>query len=153
MGIQNNLKICDSFYISQLYSSANKFLWLRNSAWDFFGVKFWSRDFLWVLIFFHHLIIPVTWIHSTPPGTGVSFGRSILLQSCSNFELKPRLETAYCNSLFSRQRCLGGFVYWFAQTPSGDSKLLRFLPDTCNADIWMWNLILAMNPQHNTIYI
>ena len=23
-----------------------KFLWLGNSAWDFWGVKFWSRDFL-----------------------------------------------------------------------------------------------------------
>ena len=51
MGIQNNLKVCDSFYISQACSSANKFLWLRNSEWDIWGVKFWSRDFLWVLIF------------------------------------------------------------------------------------------------------
>ena len=38
-----------------------KFVWLRNSTWDFWGVKFWSRDILgvlfevqgifWVLIF------------------------------------------------------------------------------------------------------
>ena len=32
-----------------------KFLWLRDSAWDFLGVKFWSR------IFWAHSIIPVTW--------------------------------------------------------------------------------------------
>ena len=51
MGIQNNLKVRDSFYISQPCNSANKFLWLRNSEWDIWGVKFWSRDFLWVLIF------------------------------------------------------------------------------------------------------
>ena len=24
----------------------SKFLWLRNSAWGFWGVKFWSRDFI-----------------------------------------------------------------------------------------------------------
>ena len=54
MGIENNLKVRDSFYISQPCNSANKFLWLRNSEWDIWGVKFWSRDFLWVLIFSPH---------------------------------------------------------------------------------------------------
>ena len=54
-----------------------KFLWLGNSAWDFFfflgggGIKFWCRDFLAVLFesqgiflgfdFCPHSIIPVTW--------------------------------------------------------------------------------------------
>ena len=23
---------------------------LRNSAWDFLGVNFWSKDFLWVVL-------------------------------------------------------------------------------------------------------
>ena len=41
----SNLKIGASSHVSRLCSSANKFLWLRNSAsWDFLGVKFWSRD-------------------------------------------------------------------------------------------------------------
>ena len=58
-----NLNISDSAHISWLHSSANKvqpskvqgvgiiinaswkFLRLRNSPWDFFVVKFWSRDF------------------------------------------------------------------------------------------------------------
>ena len=37
-----------------------KFSWLRDSAWDFLGVKFWSRDFLG-FDFCPHSIIPVTW--------------------------------------------------------------------------------------------
>ena len=44
--------------------------------------------------------------------TGISFGRSKLLQSCSNFTLKPGRTKTNCNSLFSLQRCSGGFVYW-----------------------------------------
>ena len=31
------------------------FLWLRDSAWDFLGVKFWSRDFLGPFDHFGHL--------------------------------------------------------------------------------------------------
>ena len=37
-----------------------KFLRLGNLAWDFFGVNFWSRDFLGGFDFCPHSIIPVT---------------------------------------------------------------------------------------------
>ena len=39
-----------STYPSHVVLQIN-FLYLRNSVWDFLGLKFWSRDFLWVLIF------------------------------------------------------------------------------------------------------
>ena len=58
---------------------SGKFLWFGNSAWDFWGIEFWCRDFLAVLFesqgiflgfeFCPHSIIPVTWsleIRSTP---------------------------------------------------------------------------------------
>ena len=66
--------------------------------------------------------------------TGVSFGRSKLLQSCSNFTLKPELKPTVTACLAGRdaQEVL---YTGFAHTPSGDSKPLRFLPDICNADI------------------
>ena len=66
--------------------------------------------------------------------TGISLGRSKLLQSCSNLTLKPELEPTVIACLAGRdaQEVLyTGFV----QTLSGDSKRLRFLPDICNADI------------------
>ena len=66
--------------------------------------------------------------------TGISFGRSKLLQSCSNFTLKPELKPTVAACLAGRdaQEVLyAGFV----QTPCSDSKQLRFLPDICNADI------------------
>ena len=66
--------------------------------------------------------------------TGINFGRSKLLQSCSNFTLKPALEPtviAYLAGIDAQEVLYTGFV----QTPSGDSKRLRFLPDICNADI------------------
>ena len=66
--------------------------------------------------------------------TGKSFGRSKLLQSCSNFTLKPELKPTVAACLAGRdaQEVLyTGFVH----TPSGDSKRLRFLPNICNADI------------------
>ena len=69
--------------------------------------------------------------------TGLSFGRSKLLQSCSNFTdftLKPKLEPTEVACLAGRdaQEVLyTGFV----QPPSRHSKRLRFLPDICNADI------------------
>ena len=66
--------------------------------------------------------------------TGISFGRSKLLQSCSNFTLKPELEPtvlAYLAGRDAQEVLYTGFV----QTPSGDSKRLRFLPDICNAEI------------------
>ena len=66
--------------------------------------------------------------------TGISFGRSKLLQSCSNFTLKPELKPTVTACLAGRdaQEVLyTGFVH----KPSSDSKLLRFLPDICNADI------------------
>ena len=67
--------------------------------------------------------------------SGISFGRSKLLQSCSNLTLKPELELAVMACLAGRdaQEVLyTGFV----QTPSSDSKRLRFLPNICNADIY-----------------
>ena len=66
--------------------------------------------------------------------TGISFGRSKLLQSCSNFMLKTELKPTVTACLAGRdaQEVLyTGFVH----KPSSDSKLLRFLPDICNADI------------------
>ena len=66
--------------------------------------------------------------------SGISFGRSKLLQSCSNLTLKPELEPAVTACLAGRdaQEVLyTGFV----QTPSGNSRWLRFLPNICNADI------------------
>ena len=65
---------------------------------------------------------------------GISFGRSKLLQSCSNLTLKPELKPTVTACLAGRdaQEVLyTGFV----QTPSGDSRRLRFLPNICNADI------------------
>ena len=55
---KNNLKIpdsvlflfCDLSSTSKLVFLSGDFLRLRNSAWDFLGVKFWSKDFLWVLL-------------------------------------------------------------------------------------------------------
>ena len=35
-------------------------LWLGNSAWDLFEIKFWSRHF-WGFLFLPHSIIAVTW--------------------------------------------------------------------------------------------
>ena len=58
--------------------------------------------------------------------TGLSFGRSILPQSRSNFSLMACLAGRDTHEVFYT-----GFV----QTPSGDSKRLRFLPDICNANI------------------
>ena len=66
--------------------------------------------------------------------SGISFGRSKLLQSCSNLTLKPELEPAVTACLAGRdaQEVLyTGFV----QTPSGNSRRLRFLPNICSADI------------------
>ena len=48
-GIQSNLKICVSdcevLWISYNQTCFVAFLGLRNSAWDFWGVTFWTRDF------------------------------------------------------------------------------------------------------------
>ena len=66
--------------------------------------------------------------------TGISFGRSKLLQSCSNFTLKPELKPTVTACLAGRdaQKVLyTGFVH----TLRSDSEQLRFLPDICNADI------------------
>ena len=66
--------------------------------------------------------------------SGISFGRSKLLQSCSNLRLKSELEPAVTSCLAGRdaQEVLyTGFV----QKPSGNSRRLRFLPNICNADI------------------
>ena len=66
--------------------------------------------------------------------TGISFGRSKLLQSCSNFTLKPELKPTVIACLAGRDAQEVLYAGFF-QTPSGDSKRLRFLPDICNADI------------------
>ena len=58
--------------------------------------------------------------------TDLSFGRSKLLQSCSNFTL-----IACLADRDTQEVSYTGFV----QTPSGDWKRLQFLPDICNADI------------------
>ena len=66
--------------------------------------------------------------------TGKSFGRSKLLQSCSNFTLKPELKptvTACLAGSDAQEVLYTGFVH----TPSSHSKRLRFLPDIFNADI------------------
>ena len=58
--------------------------------------------------------------------SGISFGRSKLLQSCSNLRLKPELEPAVY-SLFSRQRCPGGFVYWICPNTERQFKAITIL--------------------------
>ena len=69
--------------------------------------------------------------------TGISFGRSKLLQSCSNLTLKPELEPTVIACLVGRDAQEVLYI-GYVQTPSGNSKRserLRFLPDICNADI------------------
>ena len=64
----------------------------------------------------------------------LSFGGSKFLQSCSNLTLKPELEPAVTACLAdrdAREVLYTGFV----QTPSGNSRRLRFLPNICSADI------------------
>ena len=66
--------------------------------------------------------------------TGISFRRSKLFKSCSNFTLKPELEPTVIACLAGRdaqENLYAGFV----QIPRVDSKGLRFLSDICNADI------------------
>ena len=67
--------------------------------------------------------------------SGISFGRSKLLQSCSNLTLKPELEPTVTACLAGRD---GEEVLYtgFVQTLSGSSRRLRFLPNICNADIY-----------------
>ena len=64
--------------------------------------------------------------------TGISFGRSKLLQSCNNVksELEPTV-TACLAGRDAQEVLYTGFVH----TTSSHSKRLRFLPDICNADI------------------
>ena len=61
MGIQNNLKICDSSCLPW------KFLWLRNTAWDFWGVLFEALGIFWGFDFSPHSIIIVTRNPEYPP--------------------------------------------------------------------------------------
>ena len=63
--------------------------------------------------------------------TDISFGRSKLLQSCSNFMLEPELEPTVLG-----QRCSGGFYTGFVQKLSSNSKRLQFLPDIWSAYIY-----------------
>ena len=66
--------------------------------------------------------------------SGVIFGRSKLLQSCSNLRLKPELEPAV-RACLARRDAQEVLYTGFVQTPSSDSRRLRFLPNICNADI------------------
>ena len=66
--------------------------------------------------------------------TGISFGRSKLLQSCSNFTLKPELKPTVPACLAGRD-AQEGLYTGYVHTPSSDLKRLRFLPGICNADI------------------
>ena len=61
----NNLNICGSANVSRK-------LRLRNLAWDFLRVNFWSRDFFWVLILapIRSSSSPENW--STPLGMNLS---------------------------------------------------------------------------------
>ena len=58
--------------------------------------------------------------------TGISFGRSKLLQSCSNFTLKPELKPTVTACLAGRDAQEALYTE-FAHTTSSDSKRLRFL--------------------------
>ena len=69
-----------SIFCVMSFNAPWKFLWLGNWAWDFWGVKFWSRDFLGFCLkpygFFRVLIFaPIRSslsleIRSTPLGIG-----------------------------------------------------------------------------------
>ena len=48
------------FFMLYKLMVSEKFLRLRNFAWGFLGVSFWSRDIFWFW-FFPHSIITVTW--------------------------------------------------------------------------------------------
>ena len=58
--------------------------------------------------------------------SGIRFGRSKLLPSCSNFTLKPELEPTV-TACFSRQRCSGGFVYWICPNTERRFKAITIL--------------------------
>ena len=67
--------------------------------------------------------------------TGISFGRSKLLQSCSNFTLKPELEPTVVACLAGRDAQVvlySRFVEHSDAGPSGDSKRLGCFPDAKN---------------------
>ena len=69
--------------------------------------------------------------------TGISFGRSKLLQSCSNLTLKPELEPTViaCFCCLAGRDAQESLDTRFVQKSSGDLRQLRFLPDIYNADI------------------
>ena len=46
MGFFGVFKTNVSIFCVMSFNAPWKFLWLGNSAWDFWGVKCWSRDFL-----------------------------------------------------------------------------------------------------------
>ena len=56
--------------------------------------------------------------------TGISFGRSKLLQSCSNLTLKPELETAVTACLAGRDAQEVLYTR-FVQTPSGNADIQK----------------------------
>ena len=75
--------------------------------------------------------------------SGIRFGRSKILQSCSNFTLKPELEPTVIACLAGRDAQEVLHTEFF-QRPSGNSRRLRFLPGICNADIHktpFWQII------------
>ena len=85
-GIQNILKIRNNSHVSLLHSSANKILWLRNSAWDFWGVKVWSGDFFgvffWVFFFpSFRSSLPLEILSTRPPPPGGADHQSLCFTS------------------------------------------------------------------------
>ena len=62
--------------------------------------------------------------------------QNLVLQSCSNFTLKPELEPTVIACLAGRdvQEVLYTGFY-LSKHPVANSKRLRFLPDICNDDI------------------
>ena len=67
--------------------------------------------------------------------TGVCFGRSKLLQSCSNFTLKRNWNQLTVIACLAGRDAQEVLYTGFVQMLCGNSKRLRFLSDTCNADI------------------
>ena len=58
--------------------------------------------------------------------SGISFGRSKLLQSCSNLRLKPALEPAVTACLAGKD-AQAGFVYWICPYTERQFKAITIL--------------------------
>ena len=124
MGIQNNLKICDSSCLPW------KFLWLRNTAWDFWGVLFEALGIFWGFDFSPHSIIIVTWNPEYPPprppglellsGTvakndnypclSAIFCRTKLHVHCTFIKMVLRFGSSWCSNIISSSTHI--FLLW-----------------------------------------